>query len=379
MDRIGVMHLTDTLAAGGAERMAVNLVNLLPRCTYRPHLCTTRREGPLAELVSDDVRRLSLARRHRFDAHALRAMCDYLREQEIGILHAHGTSLFIAAFASLFPPHPAVVWHDHYGRYKFDDRPTWLYRLAAKRLSWVIAVNQPLAEWSRRRLHVRASHVEYVPNFLCESKLGGIVPELPGTTGSRIVCVANFRSEKDHLTLIRALGIVIQQCPSVHLLLIGAESEVSYVARVRREVTQRGLADHVSFLGPRGDVNAILKKCDVGVLSSASEGLPLALLEYGAACLPAVATDVGQCGEVLDGGSCGLLVPAAAPALLGAGLLTLLQSSEQRVALGRKFQQRVQAVYSPAAALRRICSVYEAIMPPQFLAAKVEPLCDVDG
>lgn len=372
MDRIGVMHLTDTLAAGGAERMAVNLVNLLPRSKYRPHLCTTRREGPLSELVANDVRQLSLARRHRFDMGAFRALCDYLTQQKIGILHAHGTSLFIASLASLFPPHPAVVWHDHYGRYKFDDRPVWLYRLAAKRASWVIAVNESLAEWSLRRLHVPAPYVEYVPNFFCESKLDGVVPDLPGAAGSRIVCVANFRPEKDHLTLIHALDIVIQRCPSAHLLLIGAEIDDAYLARVHREVTWRGLEGHVSFLGPRSDVNAILKQCDVGVLSSASEGLPLALLEYGAAGLPVVATEVGQCAEVLDGGSCGLLAPPLAPALQATCLLSLLQSSERRATLGRKFQERVQSVYSPVAAVQRICSIYDAIMRERSLTVTAE-------
>ncbi|HSE21523.1 MAG TPA: glycosyltransferase, partial [Pyrinomonadaceae bacterium] len=305
MIRIGVMHLIDSLAAGGAERMTVNLINLLPRSSYRPHLCTTRRDGPLARLVADDVNRLSLKRNHRFDARAFRTMRDYIVENEISILHAHSTSLFIAAVASLFPPHPLLVWHDHYGRYKFDDRPAWLYRLAATRVSRVIAVNQPLAEWSRQKLHMKAQHVEYVSNFVCESESARPQQLLPGSRGNRIVCVANFRPEKDHLTLIGAFDILTQHYPSAHLLLIGADIEGTYAAQVRAEVRHRRLTDHVSFFGPRDDVSSILKRCDVGVLSSASEGLPLALLEYGVAGLPAVATDVGQCGEVLESGRCG--------------------------------------------------------------------------
>ena len=45
MTPIGVMHVIDTLAVGGAEQVAVNLVNLSPGSGYRLHLCTTRREG----------------------------------------------------------------------------------------------------------------------------------------------------------------------------------------------------------------------------------------------------------------------------------------------------------------------------------------------
>ncbi len=119
MSRTNVMHVTDTLDAGGMERVAVDLVNLLPRERYSPHLCATRHEGPLADLVEEDVVRLRLARKRRFDAGALRRLIAYIRQNQIQILHAHGPSLFIAKVAALFPPHPAIVWHAHYGRFFF--------------------------------------------------------------------------------------------------------------------------------------------------------------------------------------------------------------------------------------------------------------------
>ncbi|MGP8253010.1 MAG: glycosyltransferase family 4 protein, partial [Terracidiphilus sp.] len=80
---------------------------------------------------------------------------------------------------------------------------------------------------------------------------------------------------------------------------------------------------HVSYLGPQQRVAPILRGCDIGVLSSLSEGLPLSLLEYGAAGLASVATEVGQCGEVLDGGKTGILVPAGSPSRLSEALLRL--------------------------------------------------------
>src|SRR5438876_11120160 len=96
----------------------------------------------------------------------------------------------------------------------------------------------------------------------------------------------------------------------------------------------------------RGLVHAMMsrryKACDVGVLSSRSEGMPLALLEYGMNGLPSVATRVGQCAEMLDDGRAGLLVPPAAPEPLAKAILALLQSPEQRAELGGRFRQRTQ-------------------------------------
>ena len=362
MQQINVMHVTDTLDAGGAERMAVNLANLLPRGRYRAHLCTTRREGVLEDHIAADVSRLQLARRGRFDMKALGMLAKYNSQQGIDVLHAHGTSLFISALASLLPPYPAVVWHDHYGRYRFDDRPTRLYRLASRRVKGVIAVNEPLAVWAQERLSVPAGLVRYIPNFVLTSHSEEPTPPLPGTRESRIVCVANFRPEKDHLTLIRAMTLVLHSCPEAHLLLVGAPVDPDYLARVRDQIRLAGLTEDISILGPRADVPSILKACAVGVLSSASEGLPLSLLEYGEAGLPAVATQVGQCAEVLDGGRAGCLVSPDEPDQLAAALIELLRSPERRRQLGLQFHQRVMEFYSPETALHRVCELYEEIV-----------------
>src|SRR5438876_10197966 len=76
--RIGVMHITDTLAAGGTERVAVNVVNNLPREQYRVHLCTTRQDGPLASLVAEDVGRLRLSKSRTIDRKAIQQLVAYV-------------------------------------------------------------------------------------------------------------------------------------------------------------------------------------------------------------------------------------------------------------------------------------------------------------
>ena len=361
-DVIGVLQITDTLIMGGSERVAVNLVNHLPRNRYRPYLCTTRAEGALAPLIARDVRQFFLARRHRFDIGAIRRLVHFIQAQRIQILHAHETSLFIAAVASLFPPWPAVVWHDHFGLYVTVERPVWLYRLATRRADQIIAVNQPLVEWARQKLGVPSERVCYIPNFVEVPQDVGQPQPLPGIAGKRIVCVANFRAQKDHFNLLRAMNLVVKQLPAAHLLLVGGVGERAYFESIKLEITRLGLEKKVSVLGERQDVYAILKGCDVGVLSSASEGLPLALLEYGMAGLPAVATRIGECAEVLDEGRVGILVPPGSHDQLAEALLQLLQSPERRSALGRQFHRRVQELHSPGAVVKQVCSVYETIL-----------------
>jgi len=345
---VNVLHLVDTLEPGGTERVAVNLVNHLSRERFRPFLATTRREGALASEVLPDVGRLSLNRSRTLDLGALRRLVRFVRENGISIVHAHSSSLFLAVLL----PGVRIVWHDHFGRLGAEERPSWLWGLPARRAAAVVAVSEDLARWSRERLGVEAV---YLPNFIPEVQ-AGTVPDLPGTPGRRVVCVANLRAQKDHITLLRAIARV----PEAHLLLAGADVEPAYAARVREEAAS--LEDRVTFLGSRPDVPDLLRGCDVGVLSSASEGFPLSLLEYGRAGLAAVATRVGQCPEVLAGA--GVLVPPGDPAALAEVLLSLLRDPAGRRDLGERLGRRVRERYSPSVVMERLEAVYHRVLEP---------------
>lgn len=362
MTSVKVMQVTDSLHAAGRERVAVNLANLIQNNGYQSYMCTTRSEGILEQQLAEKVMQLRLRRKNRFDIGALRRLVAFIRSQNIQILHAHGPSLFIAGIASFFPPYPVVVWHDHYGHTNPEKRRAWPYQLLASRISGVIAVSETLAEWSRSKLRVPAGRIWYVPNFVCSPESNDEPPTLPGTAGGRIVCVAHFRAQKDHLSLLCAMALVKLKVPTAHLLLIGASEDPAYFNLVQNKIIQLGLKQHVSLLGKRADVSAILRACDIGVLSSAFEGLPLTLLEYGMAGLPTVATSVGQCAEVLDEGRAGILLPPGSPKQLAEALLLLLQSPEKRRSLAKRFRHRVQEFYNPASITEQVCLVYKRVL-----------------
>jgi glycosyltransferase involved in cell wall biosynthesis len=357
---VGAMHIIDTLSAAGAERVAVNLVNHLPRDRYVPYLCTTRADGPLDRSVAPDVMRLRLQRKSRFDFTAIARLRRFIDANEIRIIHAHSSALFIARLATIGLD-VKIFWHAHYGRYALEDQRAYRYRLATFGISGIITVNKEMADWSVRRLAMPSQSVWYIPNLV--SLDGSEIAEvgLPGTKGRRIVCLANFRPEKDHVTLVRAMSRVVKSVPQAHLLLAGNTNDPAYQKVVEREIALLGLEHNITILGERHDVAGILKDCDIGVLSSSSEGFPMSLLEYGAAGLPSVATSVGQCPDILENGGVGILVPPSEVEPLEAALVSLLQSPEQRRAFGTRFKRRVNEAFSPAAVMQQICKIYETV------------------
>lgn len=360
-----VMHVVDSLEVGGTETVAVNIANSLPRDRYRVYLCSTRRSGPLAATLQSDVNHLSLNRRGRLDLAAIVRLWKFIAHEDIQLLHVHSTSLFIARLISFAPYAVPVrlIWHDHYGRCELNDRSAGLYRLATAGAAGVIAVNHQLVTWACRELHVPPKRVWYVPNFVQPSESRSASQrDLPGSAGSRIVCVANLRPQKDHFTLIRAMALVRKNHPQAHLLLIGAPVDPDYTARVRQEVTALQLENAVTFLGQVSGVGSILPQCDLGVLSSASEGLPLSLLEYGWAGLPSVATSVGQCPEVLDHGKAGILVNPGSPDQLAASLGSLLESRQRRAEYGRLLGAFVRKTFDPQVIMDQICRIYDLVL-----------------
>jgi len=293
---------------------------------------------------------------------ALSKFVSFIREQHISIIHAHSPALFVASLASLRPPFPKVVWHCH----SVHDCSVLPYFFMVRRAQAVIAVNDLILQWIRQRLMYPTDRIWYVPNFstLFESQSNPGEPcvALPGTPGRRIICVASLYPLKDQLTLVRAMPIVLAQVPDAHLILVGADWPGSvYANAVRQEIGQLDLENSVTLLGVRRDIAAILTACDVGVLSSVSEGLPVALLEYGLAGLGVVCTQVGQCVEVLDEGRAGFLVSPKDPLAMASALISMLLDTLRRRVLAKRLQERVRSHYSLEQAMAKIDSIYKAI------------------
>ncbi len=128
----------------------------------------------------------------------------------------------------------------------------------------------------------------------------------------RIGMVGSFELHKDQDSLIEAVALLVRREENVRLRLVGTGSRESYL----REKTDRlGLSDVVEWAGTTTDVPAELANMDIFAYSvKGEEGQGIALVEALAAGLPVVASDVGACREVLNGGRFGVLVPLSDPA-----------------------------------------------------------------
>ncbi len=163
-------------------------------------------------------------------------------------------------------------------------------------------------------------------------------PSPPGPP--RIGMVARLELHKDQPTLIRAVALLRDQGVSCNVWLVG---EGSHRPQLEALIDELDLIDQVQLLGMRRDIPELLSQLDLFVFAAKpDEGFGIALAEAMAAGVPIVATDVGACREVLQGGRCGLLVAPGDPAALAEGIAAVL--GDRPAALERAAAAREHAL-----------------------------------
>lgn len=161
-----------------------------------------------------------------------------------------------------------------------------------------------------------------------------------GCTEGLIVAVGRLERVKGFDLLIDALARLNASGTEARLTLIGEGSER---AALEQQARAMQVAQRVEFAGrlPREAVRARLHDADVFVLSSRSEGTPLALLEAMATGTACVAASVG--GVPASAGTAARLVPPNDPAALDAAIAELLADPQARNEIAKAARDRALA------------------------------------
>jgi len=339
--------------------MAVTYANALVGQVEGSYLCCTRMEGMLKESLLTAVETLFLNKKNSLDIKSILKLRSFIKSRQITIVHAHSTSFFIAGCLKFTGLKFKLVWQDHYGESELlRERDHKVLKIFSGLFSGIISVNTQLKEWAERHLECR--NVVEIKNFIPVSTSvinSGI--KLKGKKNDfKIICVANLRPQKDHLNLIKAFENLDHQVPlSLHL--IGANFEDEYAKSILSTIKNSPVSDHIFYYGAQSKILGLLAQADLGILASRSEGLPVALLEYGIAGLPVIVTEVGQCREVV--GDFGLLVPPNDPEALTKAITSYFKTPEKRKNDALGFQQNILKNYSEKMVLSSLIEFYKKL------------------
>ena len=175
-----------------------------------------------------------------------------------------------------------------------------------------------------------------------------------------ITIVANLRNPvKDHPVFLRAAARVRAAVPDAAFVVAG---EGELMPSLRELAVDLGIADDVHFIGRCDDVAMLLHGSNIGVLSSKAEGFANAILEYMAAGLPVVATDVGGVREAIVEGVTGYVVASGDDERMAERIIQVLADDENARAMGSRGKAIVAEKFSSEHHLRNTLDLYDELL-----------------
>jgi glycosyltransferase involved in cell wall biosynthesis len=298
------------------------------------------------------------ARGYLREYRSLQALVARLRP---GVVHTHGYRADVIGGAAARAHHVPTVSTVH--GFTGGGRRNRLYErvqsLALRRADAVIAVSAPLVlRLTKDGVPPRKIHC--VPNGFAESvdtlTRAEARKRLDIRAGALVVgWVGRLSREKGADVMLDALATAD---PKWHLSIIGEGDELD---RLRQQAAELRIADRISWHGHIANAGSLITAFDAFILSSRTEGTPIALLEAMNASVPIIATRVGGVPDVVSS-SHALLVPPEHPGMIAEALSQLERDPSAAIARSAHARERLLESFSRTRWLGAIDAVYAAAL-----------------
>ena len=315
-DGTRVMIVVHGLETGGAEMMVLHLARELDRAGHPVRVVS---------LHGDETDVAGLMRRAGIDVVALNKaggpdprtvlrLRAQMRDFSPTVVHTHLPVLeYVLPAARLYGRRVGII-HTVHNLARAETRHRVLRAVNRRAFSHgvvPVALNEEVRSSICREYALPPSAVPVVGNGIDLDAFRG--PQRRGLrgAGARLLCVARLAPAKNHALLLQTVARLVESGRDVSLTLVGDGPLRGRLEELAREL---GISERVRFAGRRTDTPAFYRDCDLFVLLSDYEGMPMSIIEAMASGLPVVATRAGGVGELVDDGVSGALVEADAAA-----------------------------------------------------------------
>ena len=366
--RSSILLLESKFGLGGSERITYDVVRRLDVQRYRPVLCTLYEPGEVGEwFIRDGYRFYSRLITHRYDPRAFGKLRSIIQREHVELVFLINQPLtcfwgFIMSKYCRIPVVAAV--HDKFiGEQSLKLR---LNRFLMNRMDVILAVAQGQSDQLVTRQYIREDIVRVVYNGI---DLDHFKPQVEREEQCRLLglnskapivgTVARLVHLKGVDVFLKAAEAVLKKFPSTQFVVVGDGAEAHELKRMSQAL---GIAPSVRFLGSRGDVADTASVFNVGVLSSRTEGLPMAVLEYMSLSIPVVATNVGGVSEMVGHGETGLLISEDDPSGLAGALEVLLSDPHKARKMGLRGRAKVESCFQISNTVSRTEQLFEKLL-----------------
>lgn len=365
-----ILHLIDSGGLYGAETALLNLACEQRRAGHQVTIgCITLRSEPekpierAARARGLSARRVEMSGGISLDGFVVLPHTISALDPEV--VHAHGYKAIILVGFCARRGCPATCVATAHGytavrraskRFMFEV----LDRYSMKYLDGVAAVSAAMREFLVSA-GVPAAKVHVVPNGIppAPESFVDISPVWNDAIGfarsaPTILGIGRLAPEKDFSLLLRAFALASEETSGSRLLIIGEGPERPCL---EREALRLGISSRL-FMPGYAESDLVLPFVKALVITSKSEGCPMALLQAMRAAVPVIAAPVGGIPEILGDPPAGLLVIRRVEEFANAIKETLLNGSLARER-AEASQRRFESMYTAAKMAYEYERVYE--------------------
>jgi glycosyltransferase involved in cell wall biosynthesis len=330
---IRIVHAISSPAAGGAEVYVKDLVLETARQGHHPAIAFLSRSADIGRTDAFERAYLAELDKHHIPYAFLGHECrrnpllgafrvrKFCREQSADVYHSHlKYSLLFAAGLRI----PHIHTHHNVRRHA----PAWLWPVFNRIVDSYVGISELC---SMRLQAFSGRPVTTIRNAVDPHRLGAAPGARTFTAGQIIRCIAvgSPTQQKNFGLLVDAVAMLPKHVRDRVTLDIVGESPPEAFDALALRIQAAELGDCIRLLGSRTDVAQLLARADLFLMSSAWEGMPIALLEATMSGLPFIATDVGGCAEMARRFGNGIVVPPGATSAYAQALATIINDPDK--------------------------------------------------
>jgi glycosyltransferase involved in cell wall biosynthesis len=355
---------------GGGESHLLSLSTNLDKGVFEP-IVLSFTDGPMIDILKEKGIQTHIIFTERpFNIFIWKKVKKLIKENEIDIIHAHGTransNVFWAAKSLNIP----LIYTIHGWSFHDDQKPlVKKFRiLSEKFLTSRANLNISVSESNKQsgQKYIRSFSSTVVNNGIDQEKFNptksftSIRQELGIDKNTTLLLfIARFTAHKQPLTLIRAFAAVVKKLPALKLLMVGDGDEKSAALVLAKELS---IEKNIIFLPFRQDVPAILNAADIFILPSLWEGLPIGLLEAMSMGKAVIATKVDGTSEIVKHQVNGYLIDVNnLQHNLAEAIILLASDSHLRQKFGTNAIDTVKHHFNAASMTRQIENIYSSL------------------
>lgn len=366
-DALRVLHVLAPGSVGGLESVVLALASGHARAGHVVRVACVLPQGTgdehpfVAALAVAGVAAIRLpvgGRSYLHERDAVRRLCATLAPS---VLHTHGyrPDVVDSGVARTLDIPTVTTVHGFTGggwRNRLYER---LQLRAFRRMSAVVAVSRPLRDLLQAK-GAPVGRLHLIPNAYRERRAplsrtqARHALALPADASCVLGFVGRLSREKGADIFIDALGQLADE--RWNAVVIGDGPELP---ALRDRARSLGIAERVRWAGTVPDAASVYSAFDAFVLSSRTEGTPIALFEAMACGLPIIATRVGGVPDVVTDAEA-VLVDASS-AGVARGIRRTITGREAAQTRGASARRRLESQFAPAPWLDQYARLYRTL------------------